>query len=107
VGTLTIAGKTFTIAQQGALAGSCSYAFDTTAAVYPGAGGAGTVNLTTSGSCAWQAVSSVAWITITSVDVGVGSATLHYTVASNPGPAGRAGSISISKTRLNIKQQGV
>ena len=40
--------------------------------------------------CAWQAIASSAWITITSTNVGVGDGAVTYSVASNPGGPGFA-----------------
>ena len=60
----------------------------------------------TSEQCAWEAKSSVTWITISSQVVGIGASTITYDVKINPGPDGRAGNIVIGGRSFRIKQRG-
>jgi len=50
-------------------------------------GGGGTVQVTSPGSCAWNASSSAPWLTITSGAAGAGNGTVSYSVSANTGVA--------------------
>jgi hypothetical protein len=104
-GTLTVAGQTFTVVQDGA-AVACSYSISPMSQSFktPGAGG-GTINVTATGGCGWLATSNASWITITSGSSGVGNGTVNYTVAVNPG-ATRTGTITVAGQVFTIKQKG-
>jgi hypothetical protein len=56
--------------------------------------------------CAWQAVSNVEWISVTSGNNGIGNGTVNYSVAANPGPTGRVGKITIAGKIFSVKQKG-
>ena len=60
-GTVTIAGKTFTVTQ----ASGCSYSISPTSASVGSGAGSGAVNVTAGSGCTWTASSSDSWITIT------------------------------------------
>jgi carboxypeptidase family protein/all-beta uncharacterized protein len=76
---------------------SCAYAVAPSGAVSVGfVAGQLTVTITrTSGACAWQAASNVAWIT-TSSSGGDGSATLIASYQSNASFVGRTGTLTVS-----------
>ena len=69
MGTITIGNnlygnKTFTVTQDGAF---CTYSILPTSKSFTSSGGTGSVGVTaSSSSCSWTAVSSAAWITVTS-----------------------------------------
>ncbi|HTF37712.1 MAG TPA: BACON domain-containing carbohydrate-binding protein [Blastocatellia bacterium] len=104
-GTLTVAGQFFIVSQDGA-AVACSYSISPTSQSFktPGAGG-GTINVTATGECGWVATSRAGWITITSGTHGVGSGTVNYTVAVNPGGT-RTGTITVAGQVFTVKQKG-
>jgi uncharacterized repeat protein (TIGR01451 family) len=104
-GTMTIAGLTFTIVQGTSAGGPCNFALSPTSQAYTAAGGTGNITITVQANCAWRAVSNVAWITITSADVGIGNGSVAFSVAANPGPSGRAGAISIGGQSFKVKQK--
>ena len=85
-GTLTVAGKTFTVNQSGV---ECSYSISPASQSLGSGGGTGTVNVTTSTGCPWSASSPAAsgtsWITITSGKTGTGNGTAGYSVSANSG----------------------
>jgi hypothetical protein len=58
-----------------------------------------------SSTCAWTAVRSASWITITSGVSGTGPGTVVYSVAANTGAA-RTGTITIKGTTFTIVQSG-
>ena len=106
MGTITIAGQTFTVVQDSVSATECSFTIAPKFATYIAGGGAGNVDITTEGQCAWEAISDSSWITITSVSCGIGNGTITYSVGANPGPAGRNGTITIGGKVFAVKQKG-
>ncbi|MEN3330809.1 MAG: hypothetical protein V7641_174 [Blastocatellia bacterium] len=105
-GTINIAGLTYTVIQAGDLGGACSYALSATFTSVSGVGGAGTISVFSGEHCAWQAVSNVSWIMITSGNAGIGNGVVTYSVAANPGTGGRAGTITIGGKTFSVKQNG-
>lgn len=105
-GTLTVAGQTITVTQDGGLGDDCGYAISPTFQTFSQNGGTGTVSIAASERCAWQAAASTNWITITSNPNGIGDGAVTYTVAANPGTSGRKGSITIAGQEFVIKQKG-
>ena len=104
-GTLTIAGQTFTVVQDGAGV-ECMYSISPTSQSFKTASsGGGTVNVTATSACGWLATSNANWITITTGNSGVGNGTVSYTVANNPGPT-RAGTITVAGKIFTVKQKG-
>jgi hypothetical protein len=103
-GTLTIAGLTYTIIQ-GAGGGECFTSLTPTSGAFPTAGGNGTLNISTSSQCTWQAVSNVNWVTITSSGMGIGNGSVNFTVAANATGAPRKGRITVGDQVFAIKQK--
>ena len=99
-GTITVGGRTFTVIQ----ANGCSYTLSAPNANLPSGGGARSFNINTAGSCAWNAVSSVNWITTTSSGSGPGA--INYAVAANAGPA-RSGAITAGGQTFTVTQAGL
>ncbi len=102
-GTMTIAGRTFTVTQNGNAA--CSLVVSPTQATYARTGGTGTVNVITDFGCEWQAVSRASWISIASGPTGSGNGTVTYVVSTRPGGLGtRGGRITIGNQSISIRQ---
>ncbi len=93
-GTVRIGNQTFTVNQAGA---GCAVALTPTSANAPATGGTGSVAVAS--TCAWTAVSSNAWISVTP-----GTASVSYTVAANNTGSPRSGSISIGNQVFAITQ---
>ncbi len=74
---------------------SCKVSIGKSTANFAAAGGDGVIEVKAGGSCAWQAQSSVPWITITSGSGVSGTGIVSYTVAPGEGKV-RSGSISIA-----------
>ena len=70
---------------------ACSCSISPNTASFRKGGGSGSVDVQASGDCAWTAVSSASWITITSANTGTASGTVQYTVYPNDGSAARTG----------------
>ncbi|MFL6213806.1 MAG: BACON domain-containing protein [Blastocatellia bacterium] len=105
-GSITIGGKTFAIVQDSVAAASCTFQIAPMSIVYDAAGGGGNVQLSTSGTCAWEAASNVAWVQVTSSIVGIGAQTITYHVDANASTAGRAAVIRVGTESFRIKQKG-
>ncbi len=103
IGTVTIAGKTFTVTQDG----GCTYTISSNSQTFTSAGGSSTVAITTPNQqCQWAATvaANSPWITITSGASGTGNGTVAYTVANNNGPQ-RSGTLTIGGQTFTITQQ--
>jgi len=73
---------------------SCKISVARSTARFLAEGGDGMIEVNASGSCAWQAQSSVPWIKITSGSGVSGSGVVTYTILRGDGKA-RSGSVSI------------
>ena len=99
-GTITIAGKTFTVNQNS----GCVFSIAPLSQNFTPAGGTGSFALTASDpTCPWTAVASDPWITITSSTSGTGNATINFTVAASIVPA-RTGTITVGGQTFTINQ---
>ncbi len=97
--TITAAGQTYTVSQ----AGGCSYGLSSTGASVPGAGGTGTVGVTSAAGCAWTAASNANWISITGGASGSGGGTVSFTASAQNGPA-RSGTLTIAGLTFTVTQ---
>jgi hypothetical protein len=104
LGTITIAGQTLTVVQEGLNGAGCTFDITPKFTTFNADGGAGSVSVTTGEQCAWEAVSDSNWIVITSLNCGIDDGTITFTVAANPGPSGRSGRITIGGKVFAIKQ---
>ncbi|MEK7832709.1 MAG: BACON domain-containing carbohydrate-binding protein, partial [Acidobacteriota bacterium] len=100
-GTVTIAGQTFTVFQQG----NCSFTVTPLNQVFGSEGANGTINVSTQSGCQWTAQSNAAWVTITSGLTGSGSGSVGFTVAPNQGGS-RTGLLNIAGQTVFINQTG-
>ena len=71
----------------------------------PGRDGA-SVQVTAASDCAWSATSNAEWLRITSGGTGSGSGRVRYTVAANPRPAVRTGTLTIDGWTFTVTQAG-
>ena len=99
VGTLTIAGQTFTV-NQGA---ACTFAIAPQQQSMNASGGSTTVTVTAGNGCAWTAMSNAPWITVTSGASGTGGGTVQLAVAANTG-ADRIGNATIAGHTFTVNQ---
>ena len=100
VGTLTIAGSTFTLTQTGT---PCSFAISPASQSFAAAGGTGAVTMTTTLGCSWSASSPAAWVVITSGASGTGSSTTQFSVAANTGSA-RSAVLTVAGKAFTVSQ---
>ena len=64
------------------------------------------VQVTAASDCAWSATSNAGWLRITSGGTGSGSGSVRYTVAANPSPAARIGTLTIGGWTFTVTQAG-
>ncbi len=99
VGTLTIAGQTFTLTQAG-----CTYSINPTSRSIIALGGTGSVSVTTTAECTWTATSNdPSWLTITSTS----GTSVNYSVAVHVGTSSRTGTLTIAGQTFTVTQAGV
>ena len=104
IGTLTIAGQTYTVTQAAA---SCSYSLgapNTTIAYTP----VNNVSLsfsTTFSGCSPSAMSYASWLTVSTAFTG-SSGTVTYSVTMNPSAITRVGTIQIGDQTFTVNQSG-
>ena len=101
-GTLTIAGRSFTVNQAAA---ACSFSIAPEAHNVDAGERNFNVDVNTTPGCAWAAASNAPWITLREPG-GTGSRDVRVTVAANTGPA-RSGTATIAGRTLTITQAGV
>jgi len=101
-GTLTVAGKTYTVYQDGA---PCLYSLSASGAEVGAAGGSGSVDLTASNAdCSWTAVSSAPeWLSVTAGAAGTGSGTVSFAVGVNAGDI-RTATLTIGGQTFTVQQ---
>lgn len=105
IGSLTIAGQTFVVVQDG-VGLVCVYSiFPSSQSFKSPSGGSGVITVMASDACGWLATSNVSWITIASGSIGVGNGSVSYSVSPNAGPA-RSGTIRVAGHSFKVKQQG-
>jgi hypothetical protein len=107
-GTLTVAGRTFTVNQAASTsltASSCTYTLSPATQSIAHGGGTASATVTTTTGCTWTAVSNAtSWITVTSGASGDGNGTVKYSVAANPDNAARSGSLTIGGKPVTVNQ---
>ena len=83
--------------------GGCQVITGVTTTTFSAAGGSASITVSTPASCAWTAVSSTAFLTVTQGASGAGDATVQFTVAANTG-AVRTATLTITGTAIAITQ---
>jgi hypothetical protein len=100
-GTMTIAGRSFTVTQSGS---TCSFSISPTGNSVAASGASSSVSVTTAAGCNWTANSNVGWMSITSGISGSGNGTVNYTVSNNTANASRSGTLTIAGQSFNVTQ---
>jgi hypothetical protein len=97
-GTLTVAGRVFTVTQTG-----CSFSLSSVA-LNAGAGtGSGSVTVTATAGCGWTAVSNASFLAITSGGSGTGNGTTSFSIGANSGPD-RTGTLTVAGQTFTVTQ---
>ena len=71
---------------------------------FTAAGGTGTVTISTSRDCTWSIATSTSWVSLNGDRSGQGEASIGYSVAANPAPAVRSGTIVIGSQTVEVSQ---
>ena len=98
-GTLTVAGRTFTLNQ----GEGCAFTLSSSSATIDDEGGQGSFTVQTAGGCGWTASSTVPWLTIQSGTNGSGEGTVRFTASRNTGPS-RSGAITAGGQTFTVTQ---
>jgi photosystem II stability/assembly factor-like uncharacterized protein len=85
---------------------SCAYSTSLTSQSLPAGGASGSVAVTATSGCTWQAGSTVSWITINSPNSGIGDGTVNFLVAANAGPFPRTATLNIAGQTFTVNQFG-
>jgi hypothetical protein len=99
IGTVLIAGRTFTVTQSAA---SCSYTVTPTSQNVGASAISGSFTVTATAGCSWTASGMPAWITMSGA-ARTGSGTLPYTIAANPAGQ-RTATLTIAGISVTVKQ---
>ncbi len=81
---------------------ACTYSISPTSRIFMDAGGSGVIAITFPSGCPWTATSNASWITITDVSIAQGS--VSYSVAVNPDPRSRTGTMTVAGQTFTITQ---
>ena len=100
VGQLTIAGKDFYITQDG----PCTASVNPPGQNFAAGGGLGSFDFISGGGCAWTAMSTANWITLTTASSGSGPTVVDFSVAPNTTNAQRGGAIIIGGQFFAVTQ---
>jgi hypothetical protein len=98
-GTVTIAGRTFTV-NQGA---PCTFTVTPEMLTPTAAGGTAGIDVAAAAGCAWTATTTTPWITISSGATGNGNGRVSLTFAANTG-APRTGSLLVAGRTVTVNQ---
>ena len=101
--TITVAGQVHTVTQDPPPV-TCTYSLSPASREFQPAGGSGTVMVTTGPTCAWTAVSSDGWVTVTNPS-GTGTATINYVVGSTGMGVDRTATITVNGQVHSIRQR--
>src|SRR6185369_17108907 len=101
VGTLTVAGMTFTVTQAAA---ACVYAILPVSESVAAGGGTGSVAITTVAGCAWTATADVPWLTLSGATSGSGGGTVAYAASANTATMPRTGTLTIAGKTFTVTQ---
>jgi hypothetical protein len=82
----------------------CAISVSSSPSSFTSNGGSGTVSVATERDCSWAAATDASWISLGARSSGQGEASIPYSVAPNPAPAARAGSISVGTEKIQLSQ---
>ena len=105
IGTLTVAGQTFTVNQSGA-SPPCPYTINPGSKTVGAAGETTVVTVTAANGCDWTATSPVQWIVVASGAQGSGNGSVTLNVAANTATTQRTATVTIAGRPFNVTQAG-
>lgn len=105
-GTLTIAGQSHSVTQEGKPQTICTYELTPDHADFEARGGSGTFAIATTGACAWTATSNAAWLQVTEGAQGTGPGTVAFRLTGNGDLTARTAVISVADRSFTVRQGG-
>ena len=103
-GTLTIAGQTFTVTQNGSTP-VCTFVLSPKSQEMGFPASSGSIQVVADGGCAWSASVDVEWLTLTSSS-GTGAGRITFTVAKNKKAKSRTATITVAGESVTVTQRG-
>jgi hypothetical protein len=100
-GSMTIAGRTFTVSQSG---GSGSFSITPGSRTHGPGVESSFVTVFASAGCFWTVNNPLSWVTITSSSSGTGNGTVNYSVSANPNCVSRSGNLTIAGQTFTVTQ---
>jgi hypothetical protein len=100
--TVSIAGQTFAVGQEGA---PCSFVLGPFSAAVAAGGASGRFEVNTKEACAWSASSNDPWLDVTAGGSGSGDGDVSFSADANPGAA-RTGTIVAGGLTFTVSQAG-
>jgi hypothetical protein len=82
----------------------CQVTASSTPASFTANGGNGALNIAAARDCTWSVATTANWMTIGGDRSGQGEASVFYSVASNPAPVARSGSIVVASQTVSVSQ---
>ncbi|HVM60044.1 MAG TPA: choice-of-anchor tandem repeat GloVer-containing protein [Verrucomicrobiae bacterium] len=106
IGTMTIAGETFTVTEAGTTSGGeCTFTLSPTSVTLTAKGGSKNVSVKVKDkTCAWTAVSNDPFITITSGSSGTGPGKVVFSVPGNTNTTALMGTMTIAGQTVTVNQ---
>jgi hypothetical protein len=102
VGSVTIAGQTFTVTQSGV---TCSASLSPTSASVVASGGGGSTTVTSPAGCSWTAVTNApSWLSVTAGSSGSGNGTVSFSATANTATQTRQGTITVGGQTFTVNQ---
>lgn len=86
--------------------GPCVVSLAPAALTVGAAGGTGSIAITAAASCAWNATSTAAWLTIVGANTGSGNGTIRFQVAANSGSS-RVGLVRVNDRSATVTQDAL
>ena len=105
--TLTVAGQTHTVSQQGKPAVLCNYDISPALVDVGTEETRGTFAVTAPGDCSWTAASNAPWLTVTGGSPGIGNGTIAFLAAANSATTTRVGMIAVGDKTFTVRQGSV
>ena len=101
---LAACSKTETSVTGPTLEAKCQVTASSTPASFAASGGNGALTITASRDCTWSVATTTNWVTLSGDRSGQGEASVAYSVAANPNPVARSGSIVVGSQTLPVSQ---
>src|SRR6266850_129310 len=82
----------------------CQVSASSTPESFTATGGTGAVTIAAARDCTWSIATTTTWMTIGGDRSGQGEASISYSVAANPAPVARSGSIVVGSQTVSVSQ---